>query len=272
MNKLQIILILVAIAAVAALYSLPKSVVDNDQNDTEVEFVDESAPTGVVDHSSAIPEKALEKIDYWKAQLIENGQMQENEIALDSLMQAFQQVNKYDSAATYAASYADNYQKITTWRKAGDAFYEAFTFAIESNKMQYLAEKARTYYNKILEAGTNDLTAKNNIAMTYVAGNTPMQGIAMLREILSEDPQNKEALYNMGVLSMRSNQFERGIQRFEALVKYHPEYLEGNFYLGVCYFETGQMAKAKEQFQKVLKLDTDATVQTTVEEYLQRIK
>ena len=271
MKKIQVILIIAAIGLTALLYSLPKVVVDNDENDGVAEFVDESTSEPIVEHGVEISEETLSKINYWKSKLLVKGQLNQDETSLDSLMKVFVSNNKYDSAAHYAGMFADAYQEIEHWRKAGDAYFEAFTFALEPAKIQQMSSQARLYYNKILDAGVNDLDAKNNIAMTFIESSSPMQGIMMLRKILEEEPQNQKALYNMGLLSIRSNQFDKGVERFEALVKAYPESLEGNYYLGVCYFETGNLPKAKAQFLKVKGMDTDAMVQTAVDEYLERI-
>jgi tetratricopeptide (TPR) repeat protein len=208
----------------------------------------------------------------WKNELMLSGAIQNNESALDSLMAVFQEINKYDSAAHYAAAFADSYQEIKHWRKAGDAFYEAFTFAVEESKSLQLAKDARKYYDKILDSGENDLDVKNNIAMMLVDGSSPMQGILMLREILAEDPKHEKARVSIGFQSIRSRQFEKGVEHFEILIENHPDNLEGNYYLGVCYFETGQLEKAKVQLEKVKTMDADPMVQTAADEFLERIK
>ncbi|WP_339607207.1 tetratricopeptide repeat protein [uncultured Roseivirga sp.] len=272
MKKNQIILLSIGILAVVVLYSLPTSVVNNKDNEA-LEFVDESRPGGeVIDHSSEIPEEIQPKIDFWKEKLVSDSNIKKDEIALDSLMGVFQTINQYDSAAYYAESFAKEFKTITLWQKAGDAYFEAFTFAIEPQKVERLGGKAREMYAKVLEQTPDNLDVKNNLAMTYIASSNPMQGIMMLREILEIDDKNEKALLNMGRLSMQSNQFDKAVERFEALVSYHPNSLDGNYLLAVCYFETGKNDKAKAQFQKVKNMDSDPVVQTAVDEYLQRIK
>ncbi|MGW8123400.1 tetratricopeptide repeat protein [Roseivirga echinicomitans] len=271
MKKNQIILLTVGILAVVLLYLLPTSVVDNNDNDL-LQFVDESKPGGeVIDHSSEIPEEIQPKIDFWKEKLASSSDLKKDEVALDSLMVIFQNINQYDSAAYYAESFAKEFETITLWQKAGDAYFEAFTFALEPKKVERLGNKAREMYNKVLEQTPDNLDVKNNLAMTYIASSSPMQGITMLREILEVDSRNEKALLNMGRLSMQSNQFDKAVERFEALVSYHPNSLDGNYLLAVCYFETGSNEKAKAQFQKVKNMDSDPAVQTAVSEYLKRI-
>ncbi len=272
MKKNQIILLSVGIIAVVLLYMLPTSVVDNKENEA-LQFVDESKPGGeVIDHSSEIPEEIQPKIDFWKEKLVSNAKIKKDEVALDSLMVVFQTINQYDSAAYYAESFAKEFNTLTLWQKAGDAYFEAFTFALEPQKVERLGTKTREMYSKVLEQTPDNLDVKNNLAMTYIASSNPMQGIMMLREILETDEKNEKALLNMGRLSMQSNQFDKAVERFEALVGYHPNSLDGNYLLAVCYYETGQNDKAKAQFQKVKNMDTDPAVQTAANEYLQRIK
>ena len=270
MNKSQIIIVVLGVLLVVAIYSLPKVVVDNE-NSEEQAFIDESAPGGVVDHSSAIPEEVLPKVEYWKNQLIVGDSFQQNLEALDSLMGVFIQINKYDSAAFYAERYAQSFNTLSHWQKAGDAYFEAFTFALDKAKIDMLGQKARSAYEQVLEKQPNNVDVKHNVAMTLVSSSSPMQGIMMLREIIEIDPSNQKALMSMGRMSIQTGQFENAVQRFETLINYYPEHIEGNFFLGVCYFETSQNVKAKAQFEKVKTLGASEQVLTAANEYLERI-
>lgn len=270
MNKLQVLLTVIAVLLVVGLYSLPKVVIDPNKPE-EAAFIDDSIQGGIVDHSSEIPEEFAPRIAFWKDKLFQNGQIQLNAESLDSLMAVFMEINKYDSAAYYAALYAENFNEIDHWQKAGDAYFEAFTFALDKPKIDLLGEKSRQAYEKVLAQQPDNLDVKHNIAMTFVASSSPMQGIMMLREILEIDPKNQKTLMSMGVMSINTNQYENAVERFEALVKYYPQHIEGNLYLGVSYYETGQLVKAREQFNKVKELGANEQIITAADEYLERI-
>ena len=270
MNKTQLLLTIIAVLAVIGIYNLPKVVVDNDRTD-QVAFLDEAAPGGVVDHSSEVPEEVQPSIAYWKEEMNRAASELEANKALDSLMAVFEKINKYDSAAYFAELHAEKYNTIINWQKAGDAYYEAFTFALEQQKINRLGAKSRSAYDKVLAERPNDLDVKHNVAMTLVGSSKPMEGIMMLREILEKDPANEKSLMSMGLMSIRTNQFANGIERFETLVKYYPNHVEGNFFLGVCYYENGDLVKARAQFEKVKKLGTDEQIITAADEYLERI-
>lgn len=270
MNRFQVLLVVIALLLVAGMYSLPKVVVDNE-NTEETAFIDESAPGGVTDHSSEIPTEIQPRIDFWKQRLLADGQIQENPESLDSLMAVFMEINKYDSAAFYAELYAEEFDKLNHWRKAGDAYYEASLFALEKQKIDLLGLKARQAYEKVLDEQPDDLDVKHNVALTLVNSSNPMQGIMMLREILDTKPDHQLSLMSMGRMSIQTGQYENGVQRFEAFVGYYPEHIEGNFFLGVCYYETGQLVKAKAQFEKVKELGANEQIITAADEYLERI-
>lgn len=272
MNKGQIILVVVAVMAVAGLYSLPKVVVDNDSDQGAQTFIDESTTDGVVDHSSEIPAEAVPQVNKWRNKLFVNNEITDNNEALDSLMSVFQRINKYDSAAYYAELYASKFNTVDHWQKAGDAYFEAFTFALDEQKIRLLGNKAREAYEIVLKSQPDNYNAQHNVAMTYVSSSSPMQGIMMLRDIIEKDPDNMQALMSMGRMSIQTGQFENGVDRFESLVSYYPENVEGNFFLGVCYYETGQLVKAQTQFEKVKKLDAAPQIVTAADEYLERIK
>lgn len=270
MNKVQVLLLVVAVLLVVVIYSLPKVVVNNESTE-QAAFIDETIPGGIVDHSTEIPEEVQPRIAFWKDRLLSNGRIQPNIESLDSLMAVFMEINKYDSAAYYAALYAEELDQISLWQKAGDAYFEAFTFALDKPKIDFLGGKAREIYQKILEEQSDNYDVKHNVAMTYVSSSNPMQGIMMLREILEQDPDNQRTLMSMGRMSIQTSQFENAVERFETYVRYYPLDVEGNFFLGVCYYEIGQLVKAKAQFNKVKELGADEQIITAADEYLERI-
>ncbi|MFY0591718.1 tetratricopeptide repeat protein [Roseivirga sp.] len=270
MNKPQVILTVVAILLVVGLYSLPKVVIDGGTPE-EATFIDDSVPGGVMDHSTEIPEEFLPRINSWKSQLIVNDQIQLKPESLDSLMAVFIEINKYDSAAYYAELFAERFNEIDHWQKAGDAYYNAFTYALDKSKINMLVQKTRRAYDKVLAQEPNNLDVKHNVAMTYLASTSPMQGIMMLREILDIDPKNLKTLFSMGIMSIDTNQYANAIERFETLVEHYPDHVEGNFFLGISYYETGQMVKARTQFNKVKELGANEQTITAADEYLERI-
>lgn len=269
MLKTRIILIITAAFLVLGIFYLPKVVVDNDPK-----ALSSSQETPISDdtHIEEVPEDTRQNIQYFKEKLAAGKNIEKNVIFADSLAQLYLQVNKYDSAAKFIEIIAENIPNTENWRRAGDVYYEAFSYAMDAGRRNEMAEKARKYFEKVLEKSPGDLDVKNKMAMTYLSTTNPMQGILMLKDILKQDPENEKALFNLGALSMQSKQYDKAVERFAKLVDLDPENTQARFFLGVSYLETGKKDEAKEQFEIVKKLDTDPEVQATVDSYLEDIK
>lgn len=277
MLKKYLTLSAVAVVAIVSLFMLPKSVVDNENDGSVAQSGvasenEEAAPVGNnTDHTAALPENAQQELSELR-EAFENNKSSENFVNFaNSLIERFASVNQFDSAAKYAAELAAVDNTAANLQKAGDLYYEAFTYAMDDEKSQKMGKQARYYYEQLMEKDPKQLDAKAKMAMTYVSSSNPMQGIQMLREVLDADSDNQTAIYNLGLLSMQSGQYDRAVERFEKLVELEPKNLQAQFLLGVSYFETGEKPKAKAQFEKVKSMDADPSVAASVDEYLNRL-
>ena len=273
MKKSQLFLILIGVLAIAGLYALPKVVVDNENEGQVAEAASTTsdspnAGSPAMHETELSPEKEA-NLQQLKSR--SNAGSETYAADMEQLAELYQEKGKYDSAAYYLALAADQTGEVSDAEKAGNAYYEAFTFALDPEKVSYTADQTRNYLNQVLDNDPTRTDLKSKIAMTYVSSSNPMQGITMLREILEEDPQNEDALFNMGILSMQSGQYKRAVERFEELANYHPDNLQGQFYLAVSYFEANQKNKAKAQFEKVKEITQDPMILESVQTYLDRL-
>jgi tetratricopeptide (TPR) repeat protein len=273
MKKSQIIFLAVGIISIGLLYSLPRVVVENSQEEVPM---DESGsvnmpPSTEETHEPVLSTTEREQVNLLKAEMNNEEDREKFTILADSIGNMFLTSGKLDSAAHYFGLSADMVPEIKYLEKAGNTYYEAYGFAMSEQKSAYLGRKAREYLNQVLEKDPNRRDLKTKVAMTHVSSSNPMQGITMLREVLEEDPQNESALFNMGVLSMQSGQYKIAVERFEDLIANHPENIEGQFYLGVSYFESKQNNKAKKQLQLVKEMTDDPQIIAGVDNYLDRL-
>ncbi|TVP48662.1 MAG: peptidase [Mongoliibacter sp.] len=272
MKKSQIIVLIVGVVSIAILFSLPTAVVDNDEGNSEIRAdSDSEAPDATVLHDAEISPDIRNKISSLTERMEKESDREKVISLAESLASEYEQAGKFDSAAYYLERAALKFEDKELWEKTGTAYYEAYTFALNEQKIAYLADKTRSYLNKVLDKDPSRLDLKTKVAMTYVSSNNPMQGITMLREILEADPTNEDGLFNMGVLSMQSGQYKRAAERFEELVRFHPDNIQGQFYLAVSYFESKQNNKAKKQFQEVKNITEDPMVLASVQSYLDRL-
>ncbi|SFU08721.1 Tetratricopeptide repeat-containing protein [Algoriphagus locisalis] len=275
MKRSQIILIAIGVITVGGLYALPSVVVDNESKADGVSQENSSTSTTSTDpvamHETELSPDQKLQINTLKLQIAENSSKEGVKSSTEEIAAIYQELGKYDSAGYYLSLAADQQSDLELAEKAGNAFYEAFSFALDPEKVTYTAEQTRKYLNQVLDNDPTRLDLKTKVAMTYVSSSNPMQGITMLREILEQDPQNEDGLFNMGVLSMQSGQYKRAIERFEELVQYHPDNLQGQFYLAVSYFEAKQNNKAKAQFEKVKTMTQDEMILGSIETYLDKL-
>jgi tetratricopeptide (TPR) repeat protein len=278
MQKHRVILIVISLVLIIVLYLLPRFVVDNekDQNigiatDAEVPSTDQSLndKKSIDVHAMDISIEDQNKINDFRKQIATEGSNQL--IIADSLSKIFLAYNQFDSAAKYLDVVAGINPGLSEYENAGNAYFDALSFALDQAKVTVYAEKARYYFNLLLEYDPKRLDIKNKLAMTYISSSNPMQGISMLREILEEDPQNEKALFNLGILALQSGQYERGSERFKNLVSLYPQNLQGQFYLGLCYYEMGQKDKARNQFELVKSMEDDPAVLATIQGYLKEL-
>jgi tetratricopeptide (TPR) repeat protein len=277
MTRTRIIISILFLLAVVGLYWLPRGVVDNGNNNLKAEDLgkknmSDSISLSLVDsHNKAMSDEMIMSVKMIKDKLV-NADQKAKILLIDSLSNLFISANQYDSAAIYYENLLSQNPDQKYMIKTADLYYEAYSFAMNRDKASYLGGKARKYYTMVLDKDTSRLDIKNKIAMTYVSSSNPMRGISMLREILETDPENEDAIFNMGLLSLQSSQYDKAVERFEQLTKINSGNLQAQFYLGLCYYELGEKDKAKKQFEYVKSIGNDPAILSTVQSYLNELE
>ena len=119
----------------------------------------------------------------------------------------------------------------------------------------------------------SDLDAKIDIAISYVENGTdPMKGIAMLKEVLEEDPENIKTLLTLGFFSIQSGQYERAIERFEKVLSIDSGYTEAYLYLADIYETLGKNNKSIINLNKYKILIKDSIIINEVEKHITELK
>ena len=268
-----------AAALVGVLYSLPKVAVSTNRaganRDVTAKDKPATAPpaTDTTNHVAAAIDPELQKqIDQLRAKFFIQKDLTVREKIAEELAQVFVKANKFDSAAAYSERVAQLKPTEKTWVRAGDRYYDAYTFAVDETKMSALGDKTRACYQKALALNPNLLGAKANMAMTYATTNTPMQGILMLREVIAVDPTNELALFNLGMLSLRSNQFAKAAERFRQILNINPDNTKAQFYLAVSFAELGKKNEAIAVLEAVKAKEKDPNILAAVKELEKGLK
>lgn len=197
MLKYQIVLVIVGVAMIGWLYSRPKVIVKNK----EAVKLDQPKPAPSSDapdslHNNIIPEEALSKIEILKKSFIEASGKEEKIRIADSLANIYKGNNRFDSAARYKELIAQLSPELKNLESAGDMLSDAANLSANTDRVKSYSERARRYYEEILNKFPENLEVKSKLAMTYISTETPMTGIKMLREVVEKDPNNQLAIYN----------------------------------------------------------------------------
>lgn len=283
MKKSIILSCVLALALVGTLYSLPKVVVNTKAKEVDTEKSEVAAAPGAsapTTPASETPSNAhdgatLSPEQQKNVALLRSGFNQatgKDKLAAGlKLSDTFAKLQKFDSAASYAEKVAQLSPSVENITKAGDRYYEAYGFAVDDAKAKSLGNKTREFYGKAIEKNPGLLAAKANMAMTYVNTENPMAGILMLREVLDTDPTNELALFNLGILSMRSNQYSKAADRFKQILTNNPKNTKAKFYLGLTLVELGNKDEARKVLAEVKKEENDPVIQQALIELQQRL-
>src|SRR6478736_130513 len=184
MLKTRIILLVACAIIIWLIFLLPKAVVENESQLAPESGSAETPSENQAKPHAAASEDILKSIKQLRAQYASNPSNQKNTIFAYSLPYLYTQAGQFDSAAWFAEEAASFFNTQESYLKAGNSYYEAYTFAMDAEKRDQLAKKTRDFLGKVLEKDPKNHEIKAKIAMTYLSSPSPMQGIMMLREIL----------------------------------------------------------------------------------------
>ena len=100
----------------------------------------------------------------------------------------------------------------------------------------------------------------------------PMQGISMIREVVTKDSTNIYAQLSLGRASLMSNQLEKAIEHFKKVVSLQPGNIEAIFRVAEIAEQMGNKKEAIEWYTKVLPLVNRAEIKQEIETRIAELK
>jgi len=160
----------------------------------------------------------------------------------------------------------------TAWKKAGMLYYKATRFD-QAFLKQTLFGKAIECYNQAVKLDTNDLEAATMLGTCYVEGSSqPMDGIMLLRKVVSRDSAYVDAQVQLGLFAIQSGQTDKALERFNKILKIKPDYIQAYIYLGQIYADMGKKEQAIEMLELYMKKSNDNTINQQVEQFINELK
>ncbi|MCB0505080.1 MAG: tetratricopeptide repeat protein [Cyclobacteriaceae bacterium] len=232
-------------------------------------FSDEVETTQTSQNNQEIPETDVAKLLKDSLVISENPKNYSN-FAL-RLADFYIKEGRYDSAAKYQELVAQRFPNEENWTSAGLTYYKAFKNATGIEQEQLFALRAIKCLEESITSDTSP-KVKKKLAELYLASEKPDKAIALLKEIVSSNPNEEEALYLLGIHAFQLNAYEDARNYLAQVVALDSTDVNACYYLAVCEMKTGNMAKAKMLFEKVKQLDSSEEVKANADAYLNDIK
>ncbi|OGS44856.1 MAG: hypothetical protein A2539_03775 [Elusimicrobia bacterium RIFOXYD2_FULL_34_15] len=118
------------------------------------------------------------------------------------------------------------------------------------------ASKEITEMSKI-QPGDKEITEL--MAEVSIYQKKPEEAISAYETLLSTEPNNKQALYNLGILYAQIGKPEKAISYFEKYAQLYPDEIEVNVSIGILYQKLNQLSKAESYLKKANEADPNST-------------
>ncbi|WP_421942220.1 tetratricopeptide repeat protein [Pedobacter sp.] len=188
------------------------------------------------------------------------------------LAQKWDDVEQITPSALYLEVVAQGEPTAANWLASGNRFLKAFESTQDSVAQPVLLQRANTSFKNVLEKDPSNIEAKTGLGVTIVNGlGAPMQGIAMLLEVVAKEPKNVKANMNLGLFSIKSGQFDKAIPRFNTVIETKPS-PEAYFYLGTALESLDRNKEAVDAYLKSKKLAANPTLSSFIDKKIAELK
>ena len=188
------------------------------------------------------------------------------------LAKQWDDVNQPAPAAFYYQALARKENKLEDWLNAGNRFNDAYKLTQDTLAQPVFVTNSVEAFQSALKLKPESLEGKTGLGVAYVNGGaSPMQGIALLLEVVKKDPKNWNANLNLGMFAMKSGQYEKAVGRFKTLIAQKQE-LEPTFYLAESYKQLGMKKEAIDAYQKCKEMMPDPVFGQRIDEYIKELK
>lgn len=176
-------------------------------------------------------------------------------------------------SALYLEEAAKGESNLTNWLNAGSQFLKAFDNTQDTIAKPAMLQKANNAYTKAISLDSASADAKTGMGITIVNGmGAPMEGIAMLLDVVKKDPKNFKANMNLGMFAVKSGQFDKAITRFEEIIKNIKATPDAYFYLATAYENLGKNQEAINAYLNAKKLAANPTLSGFIDKKVAELK
>ncbi len=278
----QIVVIVIVVAIMGYLLSLPVKglVVSKEDHNGKSNKVEQPAASANVNAEyvsttakAAINTNIAGQITDLETSLKKAATDAEKQKLQRQLAQKWDDVNQAAPAAFYYQALASKTNTYQDWVNTGDRFNDAYRYTQDTVAQPVFVLNAVNAFQAALKLKPDGLDAKTGLGIADVNGGapSPMQGIALLLEVVAKDPTNRKANLNLGLFAIKSGQFQKGVDRFKGMLAVKQEF-EPEFYLAECYKQLGMKKEAIAAYQQCKLLMPEPTFTAQVDQYIKELQ
>lgn len=191
----------------------------------------------------------------------------------DSLINFWLTQKRPDLAACFEEKKALKINTDSSALKCGNRYYYSVQFTKDQTEAPVLFACAAKMYNKALSINPNNFDAKLMLASCYLeASSSPMDGIALLRELEKADSNNVKLQLTFAFFSLKSGQNEKALQRFNKALKIDSSNIEIYLHLADVHERLGNLEQTKLALMQYAKRTKDLTSKLEIEKYIQQLE
>ena len=198
------------------------------------------------------------------------GQAYEKQRMFDKAVPAYEKYMEYNpqNPGEVPGSLGLSYMELKQFDKAVTAFQQALKIEPQNLRLnEKLAkslheagryDEAAAVYMNLVELSPNDAKVYfNSIVMMYDSAQMPDKAIEAAQKMIDMDPTNSDAVYNLGYMHVKKQNYTEAIEVFKRAIELRPDFDYAYMNLGFCYSQTKNYAEAVNAFQKLVELMPD---------------
>jgi tetratricopeptide (TPR) repeat protein len=292
MNRQQVILVALAVAATAGLYFFgsvvgPQKKAEPTANHSDADGHDDHdghdhATFSIEEYNKEAIAKLSPERQKYISELeanVKRGDVKEQALHANHKLASFWRDTLPDPLLHFnfasRAAELDNSEKSLTF--AAHSILGYLPFAQSQQEQSWLAEKGKELFESALKLNPANDSTIVGIGATIIYGASagkdgPMQGIMKVRDVVQRDSNNLFAQYMLGVGGLVSRQYDKAVLRFEKVVNAQPNNIEALFKLAETYELMGEKNNAANWYQTIASKVKDPGMRSEIEKRIEELR
>jgi tetratricopeptide (TPR) repeat protein len=114
---------------------------------------------------------------------------------------------------------------------------------------------AEAIYKKFLDQNPQDLDALNNLGVLKRSQKKFDEATVLLEKVIQINPNASTTWDNLGQIHQTMGQIKKSIHHYEEAIRLSPNFIEAHIHLGLAWNEMKEPIKGEETFKKVLEMN-----------------